>query len=490
VQPDTILNPRLAPLRGLHQLQGRTVTSLASDSTRSRSGWQRWPLRLAVLLILLVGVFLFVESLFDARLRRAIAELDAADPGWRFDDILAAREEVAAEENSAPLIVAAAELLPEDWPGKDFSSAFSDLPPAQRLGRADHARLCNELNEWEAALIEARKVADRPRGRHRVDLTRPNLFATSLVDQQNARKVASLLQYDAIRMIDEGKLNEALVDCRAIVNVGRSMGDEPFAISQLIRTACIVLGCKTTARLLSQGEIPPEELAALQELLETDDSFPDELVGARGERAAVHEMFTALETGQLPFSAAAGGRPNGAEKLLNPVLQPGFRYEHPEMLSIMTRYVEASRLPMHERHAVETAIDNDVRALPRTAVLTRLLIPALYHVSGWHLRKHALLRCTIVCLASERYRRAHGRWPDTLTDLLPAELSAVPLDPFDGQPLRYVKAGDGITVYSVGPDQTDDGGTLVDESQPNKPGTDIGVHIPDPGKRRQPPAKE
>ena len=37
-------------------------------------------------------------------------------------------------------------------------------------------------------------------------------------------------------------------------------------------------------------------------------------------------------------------------------------------------------------------------------------------------------------------------------------LKAVPLDPFDGKPLRYKKLSPGYVVYSIGEDLSDDGG--------------------------------
>jgi hypothetical protein len=37
-------------------------------------------------------------------------------------------------------------------------------------------------------------------------------------------------------------------------------------------------------------------------------------------------------------------------------------------------------------------------------------------------------------------------------------LPAVPLDPFDGAPLRYKPLVKGYVVYSIGPDGHDDGG--------------------------------
>jgi hypothetical protein len=63
-----------------------------------------------------------------------------------------------------------------------------------------------------------------------------------------------------------------------------------------------------------------------------------------------------------------------------------------------------------------------------------------------------------IALAIERYRLAQGGLPDSLGDLIPTSLDAVPTDPFDGQPLRYKKLANGYVVYSVGENGKDDGG--------------------------------
>jgi hypothetical protein len=88
-------------------------------------------------------------------------------------------------------------------------------------------------------------------------------------------------------------------------------------------------------------------------------------------------------------------------------------------------------------------------------------------------------------IAVERYRRSNNRWPDALTDLVPAYLPKVPLDPFDGTLLRYHRFDDGVVIYSVGPDGQDNGGKL--DKNPTKEGTDQGVRLWDVPKRRQPP---
>ena len=68
---------------------------------------------------------------------------------------------------------------------------------------------------------------------------------------------------------------------------------------------------------------------------------------------------------------------------------------------------------------------------------------------------------------------------------LPAYLDAVPLDPFDGQVLRYRRVEDGVVIYSISSDEIDNNGNF-DRERSNQPGVDIGCRLWDVAKRRQP----
>ena len=64
----------------------------------------------------------------------------------------------------------------------------------------------------------------------------------------------------------------------------------------------------------------------------------------------------------------------------------------------------------------------------------------------------------LVVLALEIYRRRHGEYPDSLDDLVPDLLPAVPPDRFTGEAIGYRRTRDRAVVYSVGADRDDDGG--------------------------------
>jgi len=84
-------------------------------------------------------------------------------------------------------------------------------------------------------------------------------------------------------------------------------------------------------------------------------------------------------------------------------------------------------------------------------------------------------------LAIRLYHRDHGVWPDTLDQLVPEYLPAVPIDPHSGKSLIYRPSGDSFVLYSVGKDRTDNAGRFTNAAtyRPNaSPGaTDRGYDL-------------
>lgn len=70
-------------------------------------------------------------------------------------------------------------------------------------------------------------------------------------------------------------------------------------------------------------------------------------------------------------------------------------------------------------------------------------------------------RATVVAVALSAYRREHGTFPSSLQDLLDGYLDAIPRDPYDDRPIRYVHKPDedDFLLYCVSSNQIDDGGT-------------------------------
>jgi hypothetical protein len=90
-----------------------------------------------------------------------------------------------------------------------------------------------------------------------------------------------------------------------------------------------------------------------------------------------------------------------------------------------------------------------------------ILMPALSK-AVWRmgLGQTAAEEASVIC-ALQRYRLAHGQFPDSLDVLAPAFIQKVPHDIISGQPLKYHGTEDGkYVLYSVGWNEKDDGGTV------------------------------
>jgi hypothetical protein len=90
-------------------------------------------------------------------------------------------------------------------------------------------------------------------------------------------------------------------------------------------------------------------------------------------------------------------------------------------------------------------------------ILCGLLVPAYDKVLERKCKSECNIAGTRLLLALASYERANGRLPEKLDDLVPDYINAVPADPYDGKPFRYVFSK-GI-VYSVGKDLKDDDGS-------------------------------
>ena len=82
-----------------------------------------------------------------------------------------------------------------------------------------------------------------------------------------------------------------------------------------------------------------------------------------------------------------------------------------------------------------------------------------------------------VAFALSAWRGDHDSYPESLADLVPKYLEAVPLDLYTDRPLRYERMADGYCVYSVGNNGIDDEG----RGYKDKPeGDDLAVRMPLP----------
>jgi hypothetical protein len=444
-----------------------------------------------ILAILVVFGLIWHRGRMASRLKEKLAELDRTEPGWRLEDIEAAREDVPEEENSARVIAAAAKWLPRTWPPPHFpAEPFQLQPPNEKLHNDDFVRLSSELASMRPALDAVIKLADMPRGRYPLPFERnPTDIPMSQINE--TRKISTLLIYESMRRNQNSDTKDALAACRAALNAARSIGDEPFYISQLVRGLGAVNVCLAIERTLGQAEPSCDDLSALQRILENEDVFPGLFLAARGERAMLHRVFEAVVHGDMSFDELdliLQGRASldWLQSATTKLGRMNMREDHALFLELTTRRIHEVQLPMHEQAEREKQFQHDVHGLPTSVLISRVSLPSFSKMGDIFRRKHAALRSMIAALAVERFRREKKQWPDSLAHVCPKYLASMPLDPFDGKPLRYRRVEDGVVIYSLGRDAIDSG-AILNRGEETTSSVDIGVRLWDVTKRGQPP---
>lgn len=89
-------------------------------------------------------------------------------------------------------------------------------------------------------------------------------------------------------------------------------------------------------------------------------------------------------------------------------------------------------------------------------LLVLIITPLYDHSFETKCLKQFELEATASLFALRAYKAEKGHLPNKLQELVPIYLSKLPLDPFDGEPLRYSKAKK--VIYCVGKDLVDSGG--------------------------------
>ena len=240
-------------------------------------------------------------------------------------------------------------------------------------------------------------------------------------------------------------------------------------ISQLVRLPIQGMACDLLLELLPYVEFSDDDLASLRADIQAID------YGAALERAMIGERALAVNVFRDPASLG--------DDMVGPVVSRlGARNDDLLLfLQSMNGVVAATRKPCPQRlddmQAVQDELQTSVSGINRFRyIVTSLALPSssLVPFAESFARNEATIRAADAALAIEQFSRKNGRLPDKLDELLPEFLDKVPIDPFDGKPLRYAVREDVYVIYSIGTDRVDDGGRILEEED------EFGIDIQNP----------
>ena len=322
-----------------------------------------------------------------------------------------------------------------------------------------------------AILDQVTEAARRPRAQYDLHYSDgPNALLPHLAIHKS---MAARLRTRAAARVAAGDTAGAAEDIETVFRLAELTGEDPVLIGYLVQVAIQSIAYSAFWDGTSQHVWSDAQLAAFQQRF-AGLKQRDSLVRAfRGERLFGKTTFELMREGRLDAETlgAVEGSGGGFPGTLVPrawLLQN--QAYHSQVLDQIVDALQrcdpergiAGKGSVWETERVDQKVfDTAGRRYHPYRIFTHMLLPALARVHTKADRSLTTSRLAITVAALERHRLATGGYPKTLDELVPRWVPAVPLDPMDGQPLRYRLAADGsFTLYSIGANHTDDQGVF------------------------------
>jgi hypothetical protein len=329
-----------------------------------------------------------------------------------------------------------------------------------------------------------------------------------------SRGVASALRLRATMRLKAGQIDEALNDCLAAHRLARHIGQGPYVVDVLVAIAVEGVACSADWVVAEYVKLSATQAKKYQSDLGGLPSLPRIIdASAGGERLFALNTICCLArqdaaarrewakssvgyAGLLPDdddvrreAAIIGDAIINEEIDWNEVLRLANRWTDRAVLIYKRPGYQERRVALERLWKDFVAIKNELwnstidgrdqrrndatlRAANASVSQTmspNVLLNSLDEVSATRVDLSKLA----VALAA--YRTDHGVYPSQLPELAPKYIGEVPRDRFSAGELHYKLVHDGYLLYSVGPNETDDGGRDIhDEPE----GDDIRVRMP------------
>jgi hypothetical protein len=466
----------------------------ARTAQRAVRGVMRWFVRLVVLpLTVLLVAFFWWQISNRAAIKRLEARIVAAGEPLNRADLQAIHEAggvVSSEENVAEALLDLWE--PQDpafW--KAYRSRTSPLPKRNpvivsravpflgaALSRSESRRLpWRETNSVAAIELLNRKQDYLTILRQALTLPRSR-FPIQFVDGQDTlfthlqplRSEATLLTLSAHAHLVNGSLNEALEDLALVFRLAELLDGEPLLISHFVKVGSYRLALETIASICNYADL---DVALIDRL--------DALVaGIRFERQDLGRALTWERANTLPLFDPASRDflqrahlleidPSWGNRLGMGIALTCYKLSglpKADQRFLLESYEQAvgvtdSDWPkmVREMHELTAQIKTAGKSRFPPTVFSDAYVSSFDQHCDAHARFEALRRVTLLGLQLERHRLKHGNeLADDLAAMIPEAGSGEFADPFDGQPMRFIRSAEGYVIYSVGPDLKDDQG--------------------------------
>ena len=253
---------------------------------------------------------------------------------------------------------------------------------------------------------------------------------------------------------------------------GKPAGNAPTLVEAMIDVAITGLYTSIVQDGLARHAWREPELAAIQQQLEEVNFIPLLNRSFNAERAATCRTFEVTSRSELVKLFGFRGqvqfwwdRIKDPTYLLITFAPRGWIYQNMcvgapreqmllEALDVPNNQVLSSKLD-----DIASQLSPAFKHSSPYSFLAAAALPNFVKATQTMARNQTLANEAYIACGLERYRLAHGQYPETLDALVPQFVANLPHDIIGGQPLKYHRTADGrFVLYSVGWNEKDDGG--------------------------------
>jgi hypothetical protein len=332
------------------------------------------------------------------------------------------------------------------------------VPPQPQTPAAD---VLLALSKYDSTIEELRGAAALPASRFPLNYDSEATFAILLPHLAPLKGCAVVLRLRALAELEAGQGERALADISLALRLIEEFRSEPFLISHMVRIAILAITEQAVWEGLAKHRWTDAQLSELDQHLAAFDFIADYQTAMRGENACQGASIDFVrhhpsQLWNLQSFDFDGDRSTQLPELPGQLMPSGWFYQNKLRNS---KFILEDFLPISDvrQQTISPTLvkqaDESLRTMSVTpySILSKIFLLGMVNSP----RKFAWAQATVnlarTACALERYRLAHGKYPETLDALAPQFIAKVPHDPIGGQPLHYRPTENGqFILYSVG----------------------------------------
>ncbi len=354
-----------------------------------------------------------------------------------------------------------------------------DIQAIRKIWPADMNEVeLNSLKNWLALnkelIPDLRAAAQKPYYWLQREAEDNFLLTMEMPDLRKFRMAVYLLSFEAKLMAVQGQTRPALQNVIDMYKMGNHLSGSQVLVQQLVAFAFKEFAAKTAFQIMDRAKVSPDLLQDFQNRFQVLAANQTYIIDFTAEKIMVYDIIQRMFTdggkgGGHVYGTRASEDTDHLESLWGWEVTPERkerlkklkRHQTTELADELYDYFSqaATKTPwqLHQQRldlnkvAAEKAKDNP---------LLNMLMPDTARAIQASFYRKAHVDALIATIAILRYKADKIELPDSLEQLISSGyLKELPMDPYSEAPLLYKRLDDNFTLYSLGADFDDDGGT-------------------------------